>query len=197
MSHARATTVLVWTKSRTYVFDFAPGAAQGFKNRTSKVVLTLPRQTPVPASSTSAVTANALQTGALRATPMAGVVDAGPCARSTDRAEYRNDHYSMQVVSETADIRPREAFDNGRFTYLKFPNNAEIPAIFRSIPGSKEEVVVNSHRECEYVVLHAVSPLWTLRLGGSVIGVFNDSYEPEGAPPRNGSSVTGLERVLR
>ena len=55
-------------------------------------------------------------------------------------------------------MRPREAFDDGRFTYLKFPNNIEIPAIYRAVPGAKDEWLVNSHREGDFVVLHAVAP---------------------------------------
>lgn len=196
LANAKQATVLVWTKSRSYVFDFSPGLPQAFNNRTSKVIITLPRP---PAAVTPPATAPIVrpQPPAPAQSLLVASGDARTCARATDRAEYRNDKYSMQIVSETVDIRPREAFDNGRFTFLKFPNNVEVPTIFRSTPGSTEEVIVNSHRECDFMVLHAVSPLWTLRLGGSVIGVFNDSYEAEGVGARNGSTVPGLERLLK
>lgn len=107
---------------------------------------------------------------------------------------FRNASYSMQVVTETADIRPREVYDDGRFTWFKFPSNVEIPAIYRSQPDSKEEVLVNSHMEGDYVVMHATAPLWNLRLAGSMIGVFNDHYNAVGLGPERGTTVNGVAR---
>jgi type IV secretion system protein VirB9 len=177
-------TVLVTTKTRSYVFDFVAGTPAQHKDRVSKVVFSYPAPpAPVPAPTQAAAPEKARFERAQDVEPVV--------------SGYRNNNYSLQVVSETVDIRPREAFDDGRFTWFKFPNNIEIPAIYRSIPGSKEEWLVNSHRHGDYVVLHAVSALWTFRLGGSVLGVFNDSYEPDGVPPSGGTTVLGLERGIK
>ncbi len=100
----------------------------------------------------------------------------------------------MQIVSETVDIRPREVYDDGRFTWFKFPSNVEIPAIYKSQPNTKDEVLVNSHVEGDYVVMHATAPLWNLRLAQSMVGVFNDSYNAVGVGPENGTTVYGLTR---
>lgn len=106
----------------------------------------------------------------------------------------RNDNYSMQLVAVQADIRPSEVYDDGRFTWLRFPGNVEVPAIYKGEPGTREEMLVNHHMEGDYVVMHAIAPLWNLRLGGSMIGVFNDSYERRGNAPRSGTTVPGLVR---
>lgn len=95
--------------------------------------------------------------------------------------ERRNREYSLQIVTETVDVRPREVFDNGKFTFFKFPANMEIPAIYKSIPDTKEEWIVNSHREGDYLVMQSIAPLWTLRIGGTVLGIFNDAYDVVGA----------------
>lgn len=180
---AQPATVLITTRSRSIVLDIVLGSSQGFKDRLSKLIVTLPAA-PVPPPPPPAVE---------RIEAVAAASNLAPETSST----YHNDNYTLQVVAESVDIRPREAFDDGRFTYLKFPNNQEIPAIFRSTPGTNDEVLVNSHRDGDFIVLHAVAPLWNLRLGGSVLGVFNESFEPDGSPPKGGTTVRGLERLIR
>ena len=106
----------------------------------------------------------------------------------------RNERYSLEVVHEAEDIRPREVFDDGLFTYMRFPNNLAIPAIYRSTPGSRNERLINSHMEGDYVVLEGLAPLWNLRLGGSLLGVFNERYDAEGIPPEDGTTMPSISR---
>jgi type IV secretion system protein VirB9 len=115
--------------------------------------------------------------------------DAGP-----QPPAYRNEAYSMQVVAEESDIRPREVYDDGRFTWFRFPKNMEVPVIYRSVPGTKDEMLVNYHVEGDYLVMHATAPLWNLRLAGSMVGVFNEGYDGQGVPPLNSTTVRGLAR---
>lgn len=180
-------TVLVTTKTRSIVIDLFAGTPQAYKERLSKLVVSLPRPAAPAVEKMAPAPAVDPKVSAASTAPPSG----------EPKASYRNESYTMQVVSEVTDVRPREAFDNGRFTYFKFPNNIEVPAIYRSVPGSQEEWLVNSHREGDYVVMHAVAPLWTFRLGGTVLGIFNDSYEADGVPPANGSTVPGVERVQK
>ena len=174
LAQAKPATLLVTARNHTYVFDLLPRKAtpENFERRRSKVIFDYPH----PA-------ATALATSL--AAPLAPIPPAN---------QYHNDHYSMQVVSETVDIRPREVYDDGRFTWFKFPANQEIPAIYRSVPKTREEVLVNSHREGDYIVLHATAPLWNLRLAESVVGVFNESYDADGVAPVNGATAYGLSR---
>lgn len=175
LATAKPATLLVTSRSHTYVIDLLPRKAtpENFERRRSKIVFDYPR---MPAAAALANTLSA---------PLPPVPPANL---------YRNEHYTMQVVSETVDIRPREVFDDGRFTWFKFPANQEIPAIYRSVPKTKEEVLVNSHRDGDYIVLHATAPLWNLRLAESMVGVFNESYDADGVAPVNGATAWGLSR---
>ena len=91
-----------------------------------------------------------------------------------------NRNYSMQIVKEDVVIRPKEVFDDGVFTWFLFPKSQSVPVLYKSVPGTKEESVVNFHMEGDYLVAHGTAALWNLRLGGSLVGVFNDSFDPTG-----------------
>lgn len=168
MDNAEDTTLLVTSRSRSYVFDLvkAKATAKNIARLRSKIVFDYP---PPPAS----------------------------LAESSQQPVRRNENYSMQVVSESADIRPRDVFDDGRFTWFKFSENGEIPAIYKSQPNTKDEVLIGSHMEGDYVVMHAVSPLWNLRLGESMIGIFNDSFDAQGVGPEGGTTVRGFVREIK
>ncbi len=166
LPQAKATTLLVTAGNRSYVFDLLPKKAtpEALAQRRSKIVFDY----PAPAGAVPP--------------PLPG------------RNDFRNDNYSMQVVAEGADIRPREVYDDGRFTWFKFPNNQEVPAIYRSELNSREEILVNSHRDGDYIVVQALAPLWNLRLAESMVGIFNESYNAQGVAPVNGTTVYGLSR---
>ena len=104
----------------------------------------------------------------------------------------RNTAYSMQVVRESTDIRPRRVWDDGRFTYFLFPKNIPNPAIYRTVPGSGEEAQINWHVDGDEVVVHGISPAWNLRLGESVIGIFNEKYHAEGVSTPNGTTTAAI-----
>lgn len=108
----------------------------------------------------------------------------------------RNYSYTIQVVSETVDIRPRAVWDDGRFTYFIFPNNIANPSIYRTVPNSGEEALVNWHVEGDTVVVHGISPAWNLRMGQSVIGVFNEKYDAVGIATPN-KTVTNEVREIK
>lgn len=194
MTGASDATMLVTTRSRSYVFDLVPLRASSkgsVGGRMSKLVFeydvaAAPAEAPPVAAAVPAAVDN---------------VSGKPASLETMRQDYpsrhpyRNASYTMQVVSETVDIRPREAFDDGRFTWLLFPRNQEVPAVYRSVPGTEEEVVVNSHMEGDWLVLHAVAPLWNLRLAGSMVGVFNDAYDVMGVGAGTKTVFPNVTRV--
>lgn len=117
----------------------------------------------------------------------------------TARAAPRNWNYSMQVAPESDAIAPAMAYDDGRFTYLRFPGNREMPAVF-VVAADKTESLVNSHIDPEQpdiLVVHRVAPELALRLGNQAVGVFNDAYDAEGLPPVDGTTVPGVARRRR
>jgi len=149
---AKAATVIVSTDKHDYVIDLYPSGGN-VKNRVSKIIMKYPEK---KGDSDSAGTEQ----------------DSPPM-----NSGIQNFNYSMEIVKEDENFRPLEVFDNGTFTYMKFDKNVDVPAIYKSTPGSENEWLINSHKENGYIVLHGVSPLWNLRIGDSLIGVFNDSYK--------------------
>ena len=161
--------LLVTTSSHSYVFFLQPHDRKDGRLFVSK--LTVSFEKPRLLSKTSL--GNSLVAPA-PSPPRAPVVS------------KRNYDYSMEVVKETVDIRPRAVYDDGRFTSFLFPNNIPIPAIYRTVTGSEKEALINWHISGDYVVVHGISPAWNLRFEDSVIGVFNEKYNAEGiSTPRN------------
>lgn len=109
-----------------------------------------------------------------------------------------NWHYSMQVGKASDGIAPTMAYDDGRFTYLRFPNNRDFPAAFL-VAADESESLVNSHIDPsspDVLVVHRVSRQLVLRLGGAVVGIYNDRFDADGVPPLKGTTVPGVQRVI-
>lgn len=108
----------------------------------------------------------------------------------------RNAAYSMQVMPHSEDIAPTAAWDDGRFTYIRIPDNRRIPAIFR-VADNDSESVVDRHMKDDVIVVHEVARRFVLRLGDEVVGLWNDDFDVDGVPPADGTTVSGVKRVLR
>lgn len=107
--------------------------------------------------------------------------------------------YSMQVLKGAEDIAPSMVFDDGRFTYFRFPANREWPTIFYISP-SGEEVRINFHvddKDEELAVVQRMGRRFVLRVGSAVVGVWNDAFDPNGIAPKDGVTVDGVVRVIR
>ncbi|MBC8746031.1 type IV secretion system protein VirB9 [Paraburkholderia sp. WC7.3g] len=108
----------------------------------------------------------------------------------------RNTRYSMQAMPHSDNIAPTAAWDDGRFTYIRIPSNRRIPATFR-VADDGTESVVDKHMEGDTIVVHEVAKHFVLRLGDEVVGIWNDAYDMDGVPPSDGTTVSGVKRVLR
>lgn len=181
LEDARPMTMVVASKTRSYVFDMTPGKTKLPESFVSKIIFTYPAPLPTPAISEAAE--KLIRDGIT------------PLAESAKM--IRNTTYSFESVSGGNDIRPREVFDDGRFTYFKYPANLPIPTVYQSVPGTKDEWLVNSHKDGEYIVIHGVGALWNLRMGTSLIGIFNDAYDAAGVAPVNGTTISGMKREIR
>ncbi len=116
-------------------------------------------------------------------------------AKLDEKPAPRNWAYSMQVGDASDGIAPTMAYDDGRFTYLKFPNNRDFPAVF-IVAADKSESLVNTHVDKDVLVVHRVARELVLRLGNAVVGVYNDKYDVDGLPPTDGTTVPGVKRVI-
>ena len=94
------------------------------------------------------------------------------------------------------DIVPTLVFDDGRFTYLRFPGNREIPAVFHVL-GDGGETLVNARMEDDLLVVDRVSRRLMLRAGSAVVGLWNEAFDLDGKPPGDGTTVPGVQRALR
>lgn len=107
-----------------------------------------------------------------------------------------NWQYSLAEGAQSQHIVPTLIFDDGRFTYLRFPNNREIPAVFHVI-GDGTESLVNVRMEEDLLVVDRVSRRLMLRAGSAVVGIWNEAFDLDGVPPEDGTTVDGVRRVLR
>lgn len=114
-----------------------------------------------------------------------------------------NSNYSMKFGKRSGDIAPTLVFDDGRFTYFRYPNNREVPAVF-AVDDDGQESVVNVHMETDsttgrkdLLCVDLVAKRFYLRRGKAVIGIWNDAFDLDGRPPLNGTTVAGVERVVK
>ena len=107
-----------------------------------------------------------------------------------------NARYSIAEGSVSSAIVPTLVFDDGRFTYLRFGGNREVPAVFQVLDDGGE-VVVNTRMEGDLLVVDRTSPRLVLRAGPAVVAVWNDAFDADGHAPTHGTTVTGVERAMR
>ncbi|WP_435104896.1 P-type conjugative transfer protein VirB9 [Arhodomonas sp. AD133] len=86
--------------------------------------------------------------------------------------------YSMKGSDTHAPVR---VFDDGEFTYFRFPDEADVPAIFQ-VAEDGSEALVNHHVRGQYIVVQRTAAQFTLRQGNSVTCIFNNSYAARKTP---------------
>jgi type IV secretion system protein VirB9 len=112
------------------------------------------------------------------------------------KPEIMNTHYSLAEGAGSSDIVPTLVFDDGRFTYLRFPGNREVPAVFHVL-GDGSETMVNTRMEDDLLVVDRVSRRLMLRAGSAVVGLWNDAFDLDGVPPLEGTTASGVQRILK
>ena len=112
------------------------------------------------------------------------------------KPQVLNSHYSIAEGKGSEDIVPTLVFDDGRFTYIRFPGNREVPAVFHVL-GDGGETLVNARMEEDLLVVDRVSRRLMLRSGSAVVGVWNEAFDLDGIPPDGGTTVPGVQRVLK
>jgi type IV secretion system protein VirB9 len=117
-------------------------------------------------------------------------------ARLTGAPQVVNTRYSVALGNASDDIVPSLVFDDGRFTYLRFAANREIPAVFQ-IGQDGVESMVNVRMEGDLLVVDRIARRVNLRMGRQIVAVFNDAFDPDGLAPVGSTTVSGVERVTR
>ncbi len=93
-----------------------------------------------------------------------------------DRVYNFDYSYSTSQVKRMGWLIPVNAYDDGRFTYLKLPASPEyktgiFPAVFGRETESGEDFVVNTTVEGNTLVVHGTHPYLVIRHGENVVGL--------------------------
>jgi type IV secretion system protein VirB9 len=126
------------------------------------------------------------------------------------KPSVRNVAYSVKAQGNASSILPSIIFDDGRFTYLKFPKASEVPAVF-AVDANGQEVRVAFHAErlladphapdagveSDYLVMRRVARAFILRLGDMVAEIINDKFDAEGIETHNGTTTPSLKREAK
>ena len=153
----------VVTDRRTHAFRFVVLADSDPKAPVYRLVVKAPVVRPAPlARPTLRDAAPLLALTALAALPALPALPPPPSAqelvseRLQAKAQVMNSNYSLAEGAGSEDIVPTLVFDDGRFTYFRFPGNREVPAVFHVL-GDSSETLVNARMEDDLLVVDRVS----------------------------------------
>jgi len=96
-----------------------------------------------------------------------------------DRKTSAEDWNMEYTYSGNTGLVPVRVFDDGEFTYFKFPKNMDTPAIFL-VADDQSESVINFHVKGEFVVVQRTGKQFILRDGNKATCVFNNAYDARG-----------------
>jgi len=194
----------VVTDRRTHAFRFVVLADSDPRPSVYRLAVKAPVVPVVPVTRAVAPARLALRE-ALPLLPLLPVLPVAPPAPSPQvvvaerlqaKPQVVNSNYAIAEGKQSADIVPALVFDDGRFTYFRFPGNREVPAVF-NVLGDGSETLVNARMEDDLLVVDRVSRRLMLRAGAAVVGVWNEAFDLEGAPPAGSTTVPGVQRVLK
>jgi type IV secretion system protein VirB9 len=184
----------VVTDRRTHSFRFVVLADNDSKAPVYRLVVKAPAP-PAPSAGRLALRDTA-RLVALPAVPPPPSPQEVIAERLQAKPQVMNSHYSIAEGKGSEDIVPTLVFDDGRFTYIRFPGNREVPAVFHVL-GDGSETLVNARMEEDLLVVDRVSRRLMLRSGSAVVGVWNEAFDLDGVPPDGGTTVPGVQRVLK
>lgn len=170
------TNLLITTDKRTYAFDLRP------TNGKSAPTYILRFSYP---DSESAKQALAEQKRTQSAALLAQIQAAPPSAVNTD-----------YVGRGDRSLAPTALYDNGRFTYFRFNNGRDLPAVYKVLPDDSE-ALVNTHMEGDTVVVHETAQRFVLRLGKQVLGIENRGFNGNGQFNRTGTDDHSSVRLIK
>lgn len=101
-------------------------------------------------------------------------------------------------VAGSEEISPTAARDDGRFIYLTFSNNRDMPAVY-SVDTVGNEALINTNViEGNTIVIQRLVPSLMLRKGTAVASVINKSFDlNSGSDNSTGTIAPDVQRVLK
>ena len=192
-SASAANTLAVVTDRRTHSFRFVVLADGDPRPPVYRLVVKAPARMTPPAR---LALRDAAPLMALPVVPPPPPPHQVVAERLQAKPQVMNTEYSIAEGAGSQDIVPTLVYDDGRFTYLRFPGNREVPAVFHVL-GDGSETLVNARMEDDLLVVDRVSRRLMLRAGSAVVGLWNEAFDLNGRPPGDGTTVPGVRRVLK
>lgn len=188
--------LVVVTDRRTHTFQFVVLSDSDTRAPVYRLTVKTPPPPPTPIRPTPRAAASNPEPVAAR--PSAPPPSAAELVaeRLKTKPQPLNTDYSIAEGEHSQDIVPTLVFDDGRFTYFRFPGNREVPAVFHVL-GDGSETLVNARMEDDLLVVDRVSRRLMLRAGSAVVGVWNEAFDIDGVPPKGGTTVSGVDRTLK
>lgn len=122
-----------------------------------------------------------------------GVADLRNRLAEAKKRDENNDYW----VAGAEEISPTAARDDGRFIYLTFSNNRDMPAVY-SVDGDGKEALINTNVEGNTIVVQRMVRKLTLRRGGAVACVVNRSFDLDsGRDNTTGTVAPDVQRVIK
>lgn len=114
--------------------------------------------------------------------------------KKTSPETQNNDYW----VVGSEEISPTSARDDGRFIYLQFNNNRDMPAVY-SVDDDGKEALINTHViDGDTIVVQRLVKKIMLRKGDYVAAVLNKSFDQNGGIDNTtGTVVPNVERVVK
>lgn len=101
-------------------------------------------------------------------------------------------------VAGSDEISPTAARDDGRFIYLTFSSNRDMPAIYAVDPEGNEALINTNVTDGNTIVIQRMVPHLMLRKGKAVASVINKSFDPNGGRDNTtGTVAPSVERVIK
>jgi type IV secretion system protein VirB9 len=183
------TNLTIVTSKRTYEFalEVVPRPAHDDKAwKSQELVYSLSFRYPDEEAARLAAQAKAAETKAAQNVIKDKLVEA-------KKRDENRDYW----VAGSEDISPTAARDDGRFIYLTFSNNRDMPAVYEVDDGDNESRATTSVEGNQLVVQRMARKL-RLRRGKSVACVINKSFDPNaGRDNTTGTVAADVERVIK
>jgi len=101
-------------------------------------------------------------------------------------------------VAGSEEISPTSARDDGRFIYLAFNNNRDMPAIYSVDEGGNEALINTNVIDGNTIIVQRLVKHLMLRKGKAVASVINKSFDINGGKNNtSGTIAPDVERVIK
>lgn len=101
-------------------------------------------------------------------------------------------------VAGADEISPTAARDDGRFIFLTFSSNRDMPAVYSVDADNKEALINTNVIDGNTIIIQRLVPKLVLRKGGAVASVINKSFDLNaGTDNTTGTVALDVERVIK